>query len=61
MSQKEANDVNKVFHVIVSVFSIALAIVALVYNPAHIFSAAIIFSFGINAEIVKADDIDLRY
>ena len=61
MSQKEANKVNKTFHAIVSVFCLVLAIVAVFYNPAHIFSAAIIYSFGINAEIVKADDIDLRY
>ena len=60
MSQKEANEVNKTFRAMVIVVAIVLAIVALIYNPAHLFTAGIIFAFGCEAEIAKADEFDLR-
>ena len=60
MSQKEANEVNKTFRAMVIVVAIVLAIVALIYNPAHFFTAGIIFAFGCEAEIATADEFDLR-
>lgn len=60
MSQKELNQVNKVFHAIVTIFSASLAICAIIYNPAHLFTAGVVYAFGINAEIAKADEFDLR-
>lgn len=60
MSQKEANEVNKTFRAMVIVFAAVLAIIALFTNPAHLFTAAIVFAVGCEAEIAKADEFDLR-
>lgn len=60
MSQKEANEVNKTFRAMVIVVAIVLAIVALIYNPAHLFTAGLLFAVGLEAEIAKADEFDLR-
>jgi hypothetical protein len=38
----------------------ALAVVAVIYNPAHLVTASIIYIFGAEAEFVKSDDFDLR-
>lgn len=60
MSQKEANEVNKTFRAMVIVVAIVLAIVALFTNPGHLFTASLIYAFGCEAEIAKADEFDLR-
>lgn len=60
MSQKEVNQVNKVIRTIIIGIAAVLAIVALIYNPAHLFTAGVVFAAGLNAEIVKADEFDLR-
>ena len=63
MSQKELNQVNKVYHAIVIVAAIAMAIVAIIYNPGHLFTAGLIYAFGINSEFknADADKFDLRH
>lgn len=62
MSQKELNQVNKVYHAIVIVAAIAMAIVAIIYNPGHLFTAYMICAFGINSEFKSkdAEKFDLR-
>ena len=60
MSQKKANQINNGFRALVIGLSIALGIAALIKNPAHLVTAGIIFSVGVNANIVKADEFDLR-
>lgn len=60
MSRKEANEVNKTFRAMVIVVAIVLAIVALFTNPGHLFTACLIYAFGCEAEIAKADEFDLR-
>lgn len=60
MSQKEANEVNKTFRAMVIVVAIAMGIVALIYNPGHLFTAGLILAFGCEAEIAQADEFDLR-
>lgn len=60
MSQKEANEVNKAFRAMVIVVAIAVGIVALIYNPGHLFTAGIILAIGCEAEVAKADEFDLR-
>lgn len=60
MSQKEVNQVNKVIRTIIIGFAAVMAIVALIYNPAHLFTAGIIFAAGLEAEFVKADEFELR-
>ena len=49
MSQKEANKVNRTFRAMIIVCAAVLAIVAFVYNPAHLFTAGIVFAFGCEA------------
>lgn len=63
MSQKELNQVNKVYHAIVIIAAIAMAITAIIYNPGHLFTAGLIYAFGINSEFKSKDayKFDLRY
>lgn len=63
MSQNQLNQVNKVYHAIVIVAAIALAIVAIIYNPFHLFTAALLFALGMESEFknADADKFDLRY
>ena len=60
MSQKEANEVNKAFRAMVIVVGIAVGIIAIIYNPGHLFTAGIILAVGCEAEIAQADEFDLR-
>jgi hypothetical protein len=60
MSQKEANKINKTFRTVIIACAAVLVIVAFVYNPAHLFTAGVVFAFGCEAEIAKADEFDLR-
>lgn len=34
-----------------------IAICALIYNPGHLCTGALVFAFGLESEIVKADEI----
>ena len=63
MSQKELNQVNKVYHAIVLVVSVALAITAIIYNPAHLVTAGIIFAAGMESDFKcnEDDKLNLRY
>ena len=60
MSQKEANEVNKAFRAMVIVVAIAVGIIAIIYNPGHLFTAALVFAVGLEAEIAQGDEFDLR-
>lgn len=60
MSQKEANEVNKTFRAMVFVCAAVLAVVAIIYNPGHLFTACLVFAVGCEAKLVKADEFDLR-
>ena len=60
MSQKEANEVNKTFRAMVFVCAAVLAVVAIIYNPGHLFTAGLILAVGCEAELVEADEFDLR-
>lgn len=63
MSKKQLKQVNKVYHVFMTVVAIALAITALIHNPAHLVTAGVIYAFGINSEFknADADKFDLKY
>ena len=60
MSQREVNQVNKVLRAIIISLAAIMAITALIYNPAHLFTAGIIFAVGLETEFVKADEFDIR-
>ena len=60
MSQKQVNQVNKVCRIAIISIAAILAIAAIIYNPAHLFTAGIIFAFGLETEIAKADEFELR-
>ena len=34
-----------------------IAVCAMIYNPGHLFTAGLVFAFGLESEIVKADEI----
>ena len=59
MSKKELTQVNKVFHTVVIVVAVALAIGAIIYNPFHLVTSAMIGIFGLNADFVNSDDSDI--
>lgn len=58
MSTKEAKEVNKIFRVMVIGVAVILAIVAWFENPAHLFTAGLIFAAGLECEIAKGDEIE---
>lgn len=60
MSQKEANSINKTFRTMLIIVAIVLGIVSLFTNPGHLFTAGLILAAGCEAEIVQADEFDLR-
>ena len=60
MSKRDLQKVNKIYRTIVIGFSIIMAITALIYNPAHLFTAGLIFSFGMESELVKAEETDIE-
>lgn len=55
MSKKELDQVNKVWRTIVCGAAVVLAICALIYNPCHLWTSAIIFAYGQSSEFVNAD------
>lgn len=64
MSQKEANQVNKVIRFIICAIGAAITITALCYNIGHLITAVIVFAIGLEGEFVTAEDadkFDLRY
>lgn len=53
MSKKELDQVNKVWRTIVCGAAVVLAICALIYNPCHLWTSAIIFAYGQSSEFVN--------
>ena len=62
MSQKELNQVNKVYHAIVTVVAFTIAVIAIIYNPGHLLTASMIYGMGVTSEFKSkdADKFDLR-
>lgn len=58
MSQKEANQVNKVIRFIICAIGAAITVDALCYNIGHLITAIIVVAFGLEAKFVSAEDID---
>lgn len=56
---KEMKKINRIFKAVAIVSSVALGIGALIYNPGHLFTAALIFAAGLECEIVKVDANDI--
>ena len=59
MSKESIKIVNKIYRGFITVISVALAIVALKYNPGHLFTAGLLYAFGINTEIISPDEADI--
>ena len=57
MSKEKANKVNKIYRTVVIGAAAVFAVCAWIYNPCHLYTAAIVFAFGLESEIVKADEI----
>ena len=62
MSKKQLKQVNKVYHVFMTVVAIALAVTALIHNPAHLVTAGVIYAFGASTDFENSDvdKFDLR-
>lgn len=58
MSQKEANQVNKVIRFIICAIGAAITVAALCYNIGHLITAIIVIAFGLEADFITAEDID---
>ena len=58
MSQKEANQVNKVIKFIICAIGAAITITALMYNIGHLITAVIVFAIGLEADFVNVEDAD---
>lgn len=56
---KEVKTINGVWKAIIICGAVALAIGAWIHNPWHLGTAAIIFAFGLESEIVKKEDNDI--
>lgn len=59
MSQKEANQVNKVIRFIICAIGAAITVAALCYNIGHLITAVIVIAFGLEADFITAEDIDI--
>ena len=59
MSQKEANQVNKVIKFIICAIGAAITIAALMYNIGHLITAVIVFAIGLEADFVNVEDADI--
>ena len=59
MSKESIKIINKIYKGFIFSVAIALAIVALVKNPGHLFTAGLIFAFGLNSKIISKDAADI--
>lgn len=59
MSKESVKIINKIYKGFVFSVAIIIGIVALFKNPGHLFSAGIIFAFGLNSELVSKDSADI--
>lgn len=59
MSKESIKIINKIYKVFITVCALTLAIVAIFSNPGHLFTAGLLFAFGINTDIVSKDAADI--
>lgn len=59
MSKESIKIINKIYKGFITVCSLTLAIVAIFSNPGHLFTAGLLFAFGINTDIVSKDAADI--
>lgn len=59
MSKESIKLINKVYKGFIFSVAIACAIVAWFKNPGHLFTAGLIFAFGLNSELVSKDAADI--
>lgn len=59
MSKETIQTVNKVWKGFIFVIAGIIAVCAICKNPGHLFTAAMVFAFGCESNIVKNDDYDI--
>ena len=59
MSQHQLNQLTKIYRISLKVIAAAIAIGAFFKNPAHLFTAALIYAYADNVEFVNAEDYEL--
>lgn len=59
MSQQQLNQITKVYRISLKVIAAAIAIGALIKNPTHLFTAALLYGYADSVEFVNAEDFEL--
>lgn len=59
MSKESIKIINGIYKGIIISSAVALAVVAWFKNPGHLFTAGLIFVFGLNSEIVNKNSADI--
>lgn len=59
MSKNEIKKANNVVKGIIIGMAAVLAVVAFVYNPGHLFTAGLVFAFGLECEPFNEEDYDI--
>ena len=59
MSKESIKIINGIYKGIIISSAVALAVVAWFKNPGHLFTAGLIFAFGLNSEIVNKNSADI--
>jgi D-serine deaminase-like pyridoxal phosphate-dependent protein len=57
MSKNEAKKANKTIRCSIIILSAALAAGAWMYNPAHLFTAAVLFAFGLECNFFNEERV----
>ena len=59
MSKESITIVNKIYKGVIFTVAAVIAVVAFFKNPGHLFTAGLIFAFGLESELVSKDSADL--
>ena len=59
MSKESIKIINKIYKGFIFSMAITLAVIAILKNPGHLFTAGLIFTFGLNTELISKDAADI--
>lgn len=59
MSKESIKLINKIYKGFMFSLALFVAIMAIIKNPGHLFTAGLILAFGINSEIINKDAADI--
>ena len=59
MSKESIKIVNKIYKGIIFAVAATIAVLAFFKNPGHLFTAGLVFAFGLETELVSKDAADI--